>query len=250
MRRLLIALLFVFASLPVAGVNTVVVMRHAAAGGGAFCDGTFAFCDDFSSASDPPTNWTEIIATTWINNGTVLLSPTSGTNPSLVRTTNMGSSDQYVIFKFVNNAVGDMGLVMRHDGTSGTSTFADIVYFGGGDLWWGVIRPSGAFIADVANCTYAPVAGDYISASVTGTGSGRTVKVWISTTAPTGAPTGTATCTFVGGTSANFVSPATAASCSSSCAGSSNTTDDGLKAGVWLSGIDSNKQFDDFAAGP
>ena len=33
MRRLLIALLFVFASLPVAGVNTVVVMRHAAAGG-------------------------------------------------------------------------------------------------------------------------------------------------------------------------------------------------------------------------
>jgi len=34
MRRLLIALLFVFASLPVAGVNTVVVMRHAAAAGG------------------------------------------------------------------------------------------------------------------------------------------------------------------------------------------------------------------------
>jgi len=227
-----------------------VVVKHKAAGG-AFCSGSFAFCDDFSSASDPPTNWTEVTATTWINTGTTLTTPTSGTPAALYRTTNMGSSDMYAVVKFVNNAIGDQGLTLRFDPTA--ATFGDLIYYGGGKLWWGITSVIGGvptFVTDVAECTYAPLAGDYLSASVTGTGATRVVKLWISTTAPTGAPSGTATCTFTGQTSASHTSPATASACAAACAASSNTTDTGLKAGVWISGIDSGKVFDDFAAGP
>jgi len=224
-----------------------VVVKHKAAGG-AFCSGSFVFCDDFSSASDPPTNWTEVAATTWINTGTTLTTPTSGTPAALYRTTNMGSSDMYAVVKFVNNAIGDMGLVLRLSTTG--STYADIVYYGGGKMWWGLINNTGAFIQDVGECTYTPVAGDYLSASVAGTGTTRVIKLWVSTTAPTGAPSGTATCTWTGGTGVSHTSPASASACTQSLCTPSQTTDVGLHAGVWIATIDSNKVFDDFAAGP
>jgi len=240
-------------ALMVLPVRAVVVVKHDTTPPAPFCDGTFAFCDTFSAASDPPTNWTEVNATTWANNGTVLNTPTSGTPTALYRTASMGSSDMYAIVKFVNNAVGDQGITLRFDPANGV--MSDIVYFGGGEVWWGIVNmASGApgFVTDVASCTYVVVAGDYITAKVSGTGATRVVEVWRSTAAPTGAPTGTAMCTFTGNTSAAHISPATASGCVASCVGSTNTTDGAgnNKAGLWISGIDSNKVFDDFAAGP
>jgi len=244
----LIALLAVV----LAQAQTVKVLGRKVTGVGAFCSGTFGFCDEFSSASDPPTNWTEVTATTWINTGTVLTSPTSGTPSVLYRTTDMGSSTQYAIMKFVNNGVGDMGLVLHFVGTN--ATFADIAYYSGGTLWWGIISvssgPAVAFSTDVGHCTYTAVAGDYMTARITGTGSTRVMELWISTSQPTGAPSGTATCTFTGGTGSSFTSPATASACDQSNCTPPNATADGLHAGVYILGIDSNKVFDNFAAGP
>ena len=249
MRRLLIALLFVFASLPVAGVNTVVVMRHAA-GGGAFCAGSFDNCDEFTQTADPPTGWTEVTgSSTWATNGTQLRGPTAGSGGmAILYSTVTSSADQYGIIQLAVNDF-DTGMLLRSNGVSG---FADSIYYwsSGGTpvLGWAEALWNGQAVGDVARCDHTMASGDYLMGLITGTGTTRVVSIWVTSTMPTAPPTTGADCVFTPGTGC------TGTNCY--CNDTGNTTGctptqstAGTYAGAWTWDAATTRTYDNFAAG-
>ena len=219
---------------------------RAAAGGGAFCDGTFQFCDEFGS--DTIANYTPANGSTgWAISGGVANGPTAG-NGGLLYSTNTTTTDQYVIIRWVSGHIdGDTGVCM---GTDNSSTDSDLIYYSSGFIWWGTGNTGCGFLGDTAHCAIpSPSANDYWAIKKTGTSTTRVVEVWVTTTQPTGPPTGTATCTFTGGNpTPTFTSPATSAGCDqSNCTPTSAPT--GQKVGLFAGGASPVRQFDNFAGG-
>ena len=243
MRRLLIALLFVFASLPVAGVNTVVVMRHAAAGG-AFCDGTFQFCE---SAFADLTNFDATTAIgTWSVSGGHVVGPTSGVG-MLFHDTAAGGATQYAIVR-LDTLAGNQGVFLRGNSAGG---FNYTVYRTSTVTYWSVSDNFATWVEDIGYCTIAWSAGDYMLASVSGTGATTIFKIWKETTMPTAAPSGTADCTFTGGTGATSAGDGSAAECQipANLCSPVQACDTGTKVGIHCDTGASGANWDDFAAG-
>ena len=227
MRRLLIALLFVFASLPVAGVNTVVVMRHAAAGG-AFCDGTFGVCEEFGGTLG---SWTQKLGTATISGGQ-LVSPASG-NGMLLITAATGGLTQYAIAKLVDwpASSNQLGVTLRYRSDDTQYHYVAVVEPSTNIVYWSTYDNTGGWKEDVQQCSLTFAKGNYVAAKVTGTSTATVFEVWKYTSAPTAAPSGTADCTFTNDPSVSF--PA----------------DSGLLIGIAQENSATTKIYDDFAGG-
>ena len=235
MRRLLIALLFVFASLPVAGVNTVVVMRHAAAAGG-FCT-PFEECDEFNTTNNPATGWTAGPSSgAWQTNGTQMVPP-AGSVTALLNNTVAGTTTEYAIVKIVE-ADDEIGVFVRRTSDSG---YYYRLYWSGTQAFWAIHTSSDdSYNIETAGCgTTAFTDGDYMAALVTGTGTGTIARIWNKgQTAPTSAPT-------------------TGDACSTLCCewtddlgtSGNNYADSGDRIGLYVYTGSTVRRFDDFAGG-
>ena len=269
MRRLLIALLFVFASLPVAGVNTVVVMRHAAAGG-AFCDGTFADCDDFSSTlaswlitaddcignDDPDVccsgsgTGTCSNGTTWTITSGELIGPGTATNAlAIARAAAAGGLTQYGWVKLVTYS-GQYGLMFRYStADSPERAYGVVCQSSDNKCFWSTYNAlTWEWTNDNAECVLTFSAGDYLGGKVTGTSTATVVEIWKSTTIPTAAPTGTADCKFNTGGGSPYCTGTSCVCTNANCAPSA-AADLGLKIGIVYEGVDTGKKFDNWAGG-
>ena len=219
MRRLLIALLFVFASLPVAGVNTVVVMRHAAAAA-TFCDGTFQFCDEFGGTLG---NFTQTLGSWSISSG-FLVGPTSGQG-ILTHNTATSSATQYAIIR-LDTLSGQQGVKLR-GGSTGGNFYG--VYRIGNTAEWSSFQANGSWNETISSCAITWAADDYMMVKVSGTVGSTTIDVWQTATMPTVPPSTGPSCTMAVGPSA--------------------LADDGTVIGVYSDSGGSDQNYDDFAAG-
>jgi len=261
-----------------AGTTVVVTKHHGPAG---FCGGSFGFCDDFSS--DTSANYTAYGNDTgWTISGGKLTGPSSGSVAlSFIRNTATSTTSQYAIMRY--DTVNDDQGVFLHaqpgshiqdviyitsgaDGCTGTGTPASCCTGSGTGptcklIYWSEMNvlgtPTSTLGVDISNCVIdPPSAGDYLSVSLSGTTSDRHASAWITSSAPTGSPSGTPTCEWIGhydsGVSANCCfrngTQATGCNCIRSfCVG--NEPSNGTGIGLWQYGSSPSRTYDDFAGG-
>ena len=223
MRRIAFISYVVLAVIVASAQQYNVPFRPRAAAGGAFCDGSFQFCEE--SFADL-TNFDATAAVgSWSVSGGHLVGPTSGTGV-LTHDTAAGGATQYVIVRF-DAIAGDSGVFFRGNSAGG---WRYKIYAVGGTTYWGVTESDGSHHSDVESCSITWANDDYLMATVSGTGTSTVVSIWKTATMPTAPPSAGPTC-------GPFTNDPSAAA------------NDGLQIGIFVDGGASGMNFDDFAGG-
>jgi len=250
-----------------------------------FCTaGSFGFCDEFTT--DTSANYDQYgNSQTWAIASGKATGPTAGSVAlSLIYKTATSSTNQYAIMKF-DTVNDDQGLFLHAQ--AGTAPM-DVVYITSGahgctgsgtpvscctgasagatckNIYWSEMTvlgaPTSTLGADIGSCVInAPSAGDYLMASVNGTDVSRDVSAWVTSTAPTAAPSGTPTCEWdniplSGCTGDNCCkkngTPDVGCTCERVDCIASSEPANGTRVGLWQYGASPSRTYDNFAGGP
>jgi len=229
MRRVAFAILVLLMTFSTGAAVKVIAIKHVAAGGGGFCDGTFEFCQDFTTDLSAWTEPDTDVNGDWTVGSGILNGPSTASGvPMIVYTADTGGLNQYACIKFETYS-GQQGVMMRYN--SATRHYGIVVSSSDNIAYWSSYESTGAWKADNDSCSLTLAAGNYLCGRINGTGAGTVVDIWKYTTAPTTAPTGTGDCRF------------------SHAAGAGDDADTGLKVGITYEGPSAGKTFDNWAGG-
>jgi len=232
MRRAAFAILVLLMTLTTSAAVKVIAIKHAEAPPAGFCD-PFDVCDQFNTTNNPATGWTAGPGSgAWQTNGTEMVPPT-GTVTATYDTT-VGGATQYAIVKIVESA-DETGVTMRR---GNGEIYYYVMYWNGSGAYWAIrVNANDEYKTESADCaTVAFNDGDYLAATVSGTGAGTTtVKIWNKgQTAPTTPPLSTDTCSTL---CCTFTDDLTWVS------------DTGNQVGLYIYTGSTVRRFDDFAGG-
>ena len=170
---LLFCLITSIASAFSSGFIQAITSSQTAGGGGTATN----YSDNFNT--DPlASRWSNLWGTS-IWSGSTLFGATSPGSYAKYNTAT-GGVDQYCKFTITTGSSGG-GCIFRSTGTASNGFYVGVV-LGGGTVWFSRGNNTG-WVADMTSISLAYAIGDTIAMTITGTGTGTTLRVWKNTTA-------------------------------------------------------------------